>query len=224
MLETREYTRKELAAELHISESTQQLTDCIQKKMDRWGIEYTHNNKNGDNRIFNILSLPDRFNLYCMDKFNCASNTHFQKMREVFYFTLNDDNFLAIPDTEKEQFFAERNLTISRGTIKNYIKKLINADFLGGGNYVYLVVSKDSKGRHISSPITKERYNAGWKIYWSVREETKGDYMAAYADLYDYLGGHPLKRLVPEENAIMLDEIEVLQQIIAESYERDLQI
>ena len=99
---------------------------------------------------------------------------------------------------------------------------MVKADFLGGGEYVYLVVFKDSKGLHTSKPIAKELYNEGWKIYWTVRNETKNDYMVAYAELYDFLGGHPLKQLVPQKNAVMLQEIDELQRIIAESYERDL--
>ena len=221
MLEIREYTRTEIATELGIAETVQNLRQCIINKLDRLCIGYSVSGR-GTNAVFQITNIPDRFALFCITELGCGINTDFQKIREVFYFALNDELFLALPDTEKEQFLTEKNIRISRGTIKNYLSKLEDADFLGGGEYVYLAVSKDSEGKHTSTILTKERYNLGWQIYWSVREASNGDYIKAYDETYRFLGGHPLKRLVPQRNGIMYDKLETLQRIIEESYEKDL--
>ena len=221
MLEIRDYSRSEIASELHISETVKNLRQCITNKLERLSIGYSVDGR-GASAVFKINGIPDKFALFCITEFECATNTDFQKIREVFYFALNDDTFLALPDTEKEQFLARKGIEISRGTISNYIKKLSDADYIGGGEYRYLVVTKDTEGIHHSKEISKERYCNGWKIYWSVREETNGDYIFAYNELFRFLGGHPLKRFVPQQNAVMLDKIEELQRIIEESYENDL--
>ena len=218
MLEIKEYTRDEMANELNISYSTKNIRACIKGKLNRLGVEYNISGR-GKNAVYSINSLPDAFKTYCMEHFQCAPNTDFEKMKEVFYFVLNDDRFLERPDTEKEQFLFENHIEISRGTIKKYIHKLEEANYLGGGDYIYLVVSKDIHGKHTSRPIPKELYCEGWRIYWKKRQETGGDYYAAYYALQAFLGGHPLKRYVPQQNAFMVSEIERLQMIIEDSFE-----
>ena len=221
MLEIREYTRTEIAAELRISETVKNLRQCITNKLDRLGIGYSVSGR-AASAVFQITSIPDRFALFCITELGCGTNTDFQKMREVFFLALNDETYLSKPDTEKEDMSDEYGIHTYRGTIANYLSKLENAGYLGGGDYRYLVVTKDTEGKHHSKEISKERYCNGWKIYWSVREETNGNYIFAYDELYRFLGGHPLKRIVPRQNGIMLDKIEELQKFIAESYENDL--
>ena len=221
MLETKRYTRSEIAAELGIAETARNLRQCIINKLDRLCIGYSVSGR-GTNAVFQITNIPDRFAVFCITEFGCGTNTDFQKIREVFYFALNDDDFLALPDTEKEQFLTENSIGVSRGTIARYLTMLEKAGYLGGGEYRYLVVTKDTEGKHHSKEVSKERYCLGWKIYWNVRAETNGDYILAYDEMFRFLGGHPLKRLVPHQNVFMLDELETLQRIIEESYEKDL--
>ncbi len=222
MLEIKEYTGPEIAAELGISLSVKNLRSCIKGKLDRLGIDY-HIDGNGKNATYTIVSnLLDEFKVYCMEHFGCAPNTDFRKMRDVFFFALNDPDFLALPDTEKEQFLDKRANHVNRGSISNYLGKLVGANYLGGGDYIYLVVNKDEKGNHISEQISMEQYKKGWKLYWDTREITGGNYTFAYYQMRKFLGGHPLKRLVPLQNGIMASEIDELQKAIIASYENDI--
>ena len=218
MLEIKDYTTAEIIKELDVSPTAQNIRACVKGKLNRLGVEYEISGR-GATATYHIKSLPDEFKSYCIDHFGCASNTDFKKMREVMFFALNDPDFLALPDSHKEQFLEERKINISRGTIHNYIQRLEHADYLGGAEPIYLVVRKYKD--HIESEIvSKAFYCEGWKIYWEVRDIS--GYMKAYDEMYIFLNGHPLKHLRPLQNAFMMDELDELQRIIAESYEREL--
>lgn len=221
MLEIKEYPIGEIAMELHIAPTVQNMRQCVTNKLNRLKISFQVNGR-GRNTVFRIIEIPDRFALYCITEFGCGTNTDFKKLREVFYFSLNDDSFLSLTHLEKEQFLQKRNILISRETISRYIQILINADYLGGAEPVYLVIRKNAMGLNASEEITKERYCKGWNIYWTTRAETYGDYFTAYVKMHDFLNGHPLKHMRPLQNAIMHNEIEQLQQLIAESYLNEL--
>ena len=163
MLEIRKYTSAEMANELGIALTVNSLKSCIKGKLDRLGVEYDYDGR-GASTIYEIKSLPDEFKDYCMKHFGCASNTDFQKMREVFFLALNDESYLSKPDTEKQDMSDEYGIHTYRGTIAKYISKLENAGYIGGGEYRYLVVTKDTEGIHHSKEISKERYCNGWKI------------------------------------------------------------
>ena len=219
MLEIKDYTTAEIITELDVSPTVQNIRACVRGKLNRLGVEYEISGR-GATTTYHIKSLPDEFKSYCIDHFGCAPNTDFKKMREVLFFALNDPDFLALPDSHKEQFLKNRKINISRGTIKGYIQRLEHADYLGGAEPVYLVVRKYKT--HIESEIvSKAFYCEGWKIYWEIRYEQGCE--EAYANMYTFLNGHPMKHLRPLQNAVMMDEIEELQRIIADSYEKDRQ-
>ena len=223
MLEEKDFTIAEIMAELGISPESQNPKQCIDRKLDRLKVVYGSDGR-GTNRIYHITEIPenDEFKFYCMYKFGVSPQKDFRKLREVLYLALNDDSFMAKPDTEKQDFMRASGMTITRQTIRNNLNLLVNANFLGGGNVVYMVVSKDAKKNHISRVISKELYCKGWKIYWTTRAETDGDYMYAYEMMHSFLEGHPLKQVIPEKNAFMLTEIDRLQEIICHSYLKDL--
>ena len=223
MLEARDFTRAEIMAELGISPDVRNPKQCIDNKLDRLKIVYEPDGR-GRNLIYHITEIPekDEFKFYCMYKFGVSPQKDFRKLREVLYLALNDDSFMAKPDTEKQDFMRNSGMTITRQTIRNNLNLLVDANFLGGGNLVYMVVSKDKQKNHISRVISKELYCEGWKIYWDTRAETDGDYMYAYFKMNCFLDGHPLKQVIPEKNAFMLNEIDRLQEIICHSYLKDL--
>ncbi len=218
MLSLKEYTTAEIAAELKVTAIN--MRQCIKKKLKRYNIDFFIEGS-GDKTSYRIISIPDPFELYCITELNCNSNTDFKKLKVVLYLALNDEEFSALPYAAQAQHLADNGINISRGTISNYIKKLTEAGYLGGGDIHYLLVNKDSNGRLIYEPLTEERYKEGWKIYWDIRKDT-GDFDCAYSSMRSFLGGHPLKRRVLEENAFMQDEIEKLQELLMESYEKDL--
>ena len=218
MLEIRNYTRAEIAAELGIAETVQNLKQCIDRKLKRIGVDFTSNGR-GAATVYHILSLPDFFKLFCMTEFGCAPNTDFKKLRDVLYFALNDPDSLSLPDTGKEYFLSEQKIGVSRGTIKGYIQRLIDAEYLGGAEPRYLAV-RAYKDHYESEIISRERYCSAWEIYWSIRYEI--GYVEAYSEMYSYLNGHPLKHMRPSENALKADKLEELQEYIRLSYEKDL--
>lgn len=220
MLALKEYTTADIAEELDILKTVNNIRQCIKEKLKRYNIGFTVEGR-GNKTTYIINSIPDPFELYCITELDYASNTDFKKLRVVLYLILNDEEVSALPYAAQAQRLADNGINISRGTISNYIKKLTKANFIGGGVIRYLLVKKDSNGRLIYEPLTEEKYKAGWKIYWDIRNDT-GDFENAYYSMRAYLGGHPLKRRVLEENAFMLDEIEKLQELLMESYEKDL--
>ena len=109
MLEIKDYTTAEIITELDVSPTVQNIRACVRGKLNRLGVEYEISGR-GATTTYHIKSLPDEFKSYCIDHFGCAPNTDFKKMREVLFFALNDPDFLALPDSHKEQFLKNRKM------------------------------------------------------------------------------------------------------------------
>ena len=93
MLEEKTYTLPQLAQELGGAADRQ----SVLKKLQRRGIAYTAEGRGAKLKI-TIQSIPDRFPTYCIRELQFAPNSDFEKVRNLFYYCFNDEEFFTYPD------------------------------------------------------------------------------------------------------------------------------
>lgn len=117
MLEEKTYTLPQLAQELGGAADRQ----SVLKKLQRRGIAYTAEGRGAKLKI-TIQSIPDRFPTYCIRELQFAPNSDFEKVRNLFYYCFNDEEFFTYPDERKAA--ALRNAAItSHGRVSPSICK-----------------------------------------------------------------------------------------------------
>lgn len=120
MLEEKTYLISELAAIIGGSSDRQ----AIKGKLDRRHILYSVQGR-GSKTTFKIEKIPSPFQEFCMDVLKFDKNTDFEKLRNFYYYCLNDELFMAKPDEEKAMLLDEKDKYISRQTIEKYEQKLL---------------------------------------------------------------------------------------------------
>ena len=92
MLEERSYTKQELA-ELLGTKDRQGIKD----KLDGYDVVYSIKG-NGDNAVFKIKRLNDPFKVFCILELGFRPQCDFTKVRNLFWYYFNDEEFMAMPD------------------------------------------------------------------------------------------------------------------------------
>lgn len=172
----------------------------------------------GRNTTFEITETPSKFKTFCLKELNIAPQTDIVKLRNLFYYYLNDEFFRTLPYSQMELIMEENGQRVGRNTISNYIKYLAKADYiyLGNSECRYYKITT-IEGRKTAIEIDKETYCQGWKIYWEYRKEI--GYEDAYWEMRAFLGGHPFKRPIPQENAFCIEKMNELIDLVNEEYE-----
>ena len=212
MLEARKYTKTEMAEILETTDN-----QGISRKLQRYGIEFEKSGR-GENLIFDIKAVPDKFKMYCISELGYDGRIDFRKLREFLYCYINDDVFRAMPDEVKEYRMRADENPISRQTIAKYTFQLKHLDIvnLDAGRYIYYFACKD-----IQRVTEHKEYVMAWKQYWENRENEMAS-IDAISIMIATFGGVARKQAIPEFNAIYYNKIEELNRIILESIENEL--
>jgi len=212
MLEVRKYPKTELS-ELLGTKSKQ----GIDNKLTTYGVKFSSCGR-GDNRVYNIEEISDPFKVYCILKIGIPAQQNFDNIRILYYQLLNDEEFLKLPLTVKEEYMDSLNHHISRQSISKCIEYLEKAEYIHSDNSdcTYFSITKDRNGKRAAKEISKEMYLEGWKKYWN--SKTYGDSDYAYFNMYSYVGGHPCKVPKTIQNGIYGDEIAKLTELVNQAY------
>lgn len=213
MLEARVYTKAELSEMLNTTDP-----QGISRKLQRYGITFQRKGR-GNNLIFDIKEIPDKFKMYCISELGYDGRTDFYKLREFLYCYINDEEFRAMPDEVKENRLREKDKPVSRQTIAKYTQKLKALDIinLDGGEFIYYFAYKNTQ-----RIVDHKEYIESWKQYWENRA-TGMDSMCAISIMRADFGGVARKQAIPLFNAVFYNKIEELNTIICESIENDLE-
>lgn len=119
MLEVRTYSYAELSEIMGTRDP-----QGISNRLKRWGVVFTKSGRK-PNITFQITEITDPFKVFCILDLGCPAQTDFNKMANVFYYILNDEQFRELPDERLELLFAQQGQPVSRQTISNYFAYLI---------------------------------------------------------------------------------------------------
>ena len=212
MLEKREYTITEL--EKIINSTGKQAVD---RKLRSRGVQFTSTGR-GKNRIYTITQIPDPFKMYAIVKLGIPAQADFTKIRNIYYYLLCGEGFAENPLIEMERILEADGNTVRRQTISKWINYLRKIDYItySASDFTYYVIRKLSNGEKEYEEIDAGTYKKGWAIYhhWKSIEGSK----SAYSRMYNTINGHPYKRAKIIENAIYLDEINELIDMINNSF------
>lgn len=211
MLELKKYTKAEMT-EMFGTRSKQGL----ERKLDRYGVVYEESGY-GNNLIFEIVDIPDRFKLYCITELGFDGRTDFIKVRNFYHHFFNDEEFMAMPDEVKEYRMWQIDKGISRQTIAGYISKLERKNLIDrtSKNFVYYFAYKQEQRF-----VDRAEYLAAWHEYWKDINDGYSSYDAINRMIVNY-GGVARKQAIPEINGIYLGEIELLCKLMQESFENE---
>lgn len=209
MIEERKYTISELSAILGTKDK-----DNIIGKLKRYNIEFTESGR-GNNLIFDITAVNDKLKVFCILDIGFPAQTDINKLANFLYFFLNVEDFIILPDEAKALFMADNGRTLSRQTIANYIKRLITANLMyRSDKIIYYFICKQER-----TPTDKETYNKAWRGYFADKAKGAEPSEAMLNMLINY-GGYAKKYIVPEQNALELDRINYLNDLVLERIEQ----
>ena len=213
MLEIRKYTKNELSAVL--GTNTKQ---GIDRKLQRYGVEFVSTGR-GQNLMYEIHEVPNRFNLYCITEIGMSASVNFEKLKYFCYYLFCDENFADFPIVEMEAIMSEDGVHVSRQAISNWINRLSRIGYIHidkKTDCVYYAITKSEDDKKHYKEISQEVYCKGWNLYWSNKNISGTN--AAYKMMYDYVGGHPYKRPKITENIFYSDQIQKLIELVNESF------
>lgn len=213
MLEAKTYTLHEIAEELNMSTDRQ----GINRKLQRNNIKFYANGR-GQNVTFHILEIPAAFTFktFCIKELNFAVNSDFYKIRNLFYFFFNDEEFAALPIEAKTERLDDCGKYICFQTISAYLDKLFAFDdsYSRNADYIYYFALKDKR-----RTTSKKEYLNAWHDYWAWRAEY--DCSIATLLIKDKYAGFPRKYGIPSLSAFPSDTIIELIKLTNESYDEE---
>lgn len=190
----------------------------IDRKLDRYKITYESSGR-GQSRTYTILHISDPFKTYCVLKLGIPAQADFDKILHLYYYFFCCDDFKTSPIIEQERMMSESDgAPVSRKTITkwlNYLEK-INYISFDRVNCLYYLVRKEIDGQQTYIETDRETYNKGWKIYFEYKD--KEGCGPAYGRMYNFLGGHPYKKSIAYENALLQSDIDELIELINDTY------
>ncbi len=213
MIELRRYGKAELSAILKTSSK-----EGMTRKLERWGITFTEAGR-GNSLEITITGIADPFKVYCITELNFGANTDFQKVRNLYYYFFNDDEFMAMPDEVKEHRLDDDGKHIARQTIASYLAKLDAKDFIlrNTGEYIYYFALN-----HHQRIVECSEYKKAWREYWNDIDDGMTSREAIAKMIWNY-EGVARKQEKPEVNGIYHAEIQFLCDLIQNSIESEQQ-
>lgn len=188
----------------------------IDRKLDRYGIMYEVCGR-GEQITYTIKAMADPFKVYAIIEIGFAANTDFTKLRNFYYHFFEDEIFMAMPDEVKEVRMWEMGQNLSRQTIANYTRKLVDNDFINRntGNFIYYFANK---GKQRMSDHTE--YLEAWHNYWNEIKSKVSNYNAI-ANMRLKYGGVARKQPIPDINGVYNKEIEYMLSLIQQSIDNE---
>lgn len=209
MLECKKYSKAEISKILG-SNSRQ----SISRKLERYGVKYQVEGR-GENLSFTITDIQDPFKVFCILELEYSPQTDFTKLCNFFWYYFNDEEFMAMPDEVKENRMRQSGFPVSRQTIRGYVSKLEQKDYiyLDSGNYIYYFAYKSEQ------IMTDEAtYKEAWHEYW--RDEEGRDSGERISYMRAKYGGIARKQAIPIQNAIYSAELEYLQRLVVSKLDK----
>lgn len=214
MLELRTYTRAELE-EILQTHNRQSMT----RKLTSYGVEFTCEG-NASNLKITINAIHDPFKVLCILELGFSPQCDFVKMREFFWYYLQDEEFRSFPDEVLENRMRDKEHPVSRQTIarwRGYLSR--NLLFSASGTeFMYYFAYQGEQ-----QMTSKEQYSAAWREYWANKEQGMNSRDAIWEMICHY-GGVARKQPIMEMNGIFAYTL-IPQMIdyIQESIENDLE-
>ena len=211
MLEIREYKIAELI-EILGTKSRQ----GIERKLERYGCKFEVSGW-GKRVVFNILTTPDEFKVFCITKLNIPAQVNFRKLKMFYYAFFEDEDFIGMPDVDKENYMTDEYEHISRQTIRNWVKYLERENLImrDTDDCNYYAVNRYPNGDRYLTPISRDTYKKGWSVYWEYAEEY--DTFYAYYKATEVWGGAACRTPKIIINGIEWAKIKRLKDIIINS-------
>ena len=212
MLELRSYKKAELSEILKTNSRQGML-----RKLERWGVRYTTEGR-GENLTIIITEMANPFKVYCITELDFDAGTDFQKVRNLYYYFFNDEEFMSMPDEVKEHRMRANEKPVSRQAIHGYIAKLDAKELIDRNTkeYIYYFAYKDTQR------ITDhDEYVSAWHDYWSDIDNGCKSYEAIMHMRSNY-GGVARKQPIPRINGIYRAEIKYLCELIQENIETEI--
>ena len=210
-LEERMYPQAEIAAILGTSDN-----GGIKGKLDRRNIKYNVKGR-GKSATFTITEIPNPFALFCELTFGFDTQCDFTKIRNLYYYCFNDEEFFAMPDEFKEARLAAEGKKVARQSIAKYLQPLYDRDFLAKNEdrcFYYFALG------NYRQFTDKKTYKEAWALYWSIKSES-GRYDEAAAAVKAKYGGMPRKQAPPEFSAFYSEDIKTLIKLTNRTFEED---
>jgi len=213
MLELKEYTKPEMTAMFGTRDM-----ENLKRKMIGYGITFEVDGR-GEKAVFTIKNMESPFKIYCITELGFDGRTDFYKVRNLFYYFFNDEEFMAMPDEVKEYRMRKQGQGVSRQTIANYIAKLDNKGLIdrNTNNYIYYFAFKQEQ-RIVERP----EYLQSWHEYWNDIDNGFSSSEAIKRMRNNY-GGVARKQPKPEINGIYTEEIEYLCTLVQQSIEQEIE-
>lgn len=212
MLEIRKYTIAEMREILH-SRGKQ----AIERKLNNYDVEFATEGR-GRSAVFDITAINDPFKVYCIVELGFVGQTDFKKLRDFYYCFLNDDEFMSMPDEVKEARMRRMGYIISRQTIANYTAKLERKEFLYRDyrNFYYYFAHEGYQRM-----VEKAEYCKAWKEHWARVNENGWDRRLSIHKMITDYGGLARKQGKLSKNAIYLETIDYINDLIVGSMEKE---
>ena len=211
MLEIREYKIAELR---DIFETRDR--QGIRRKLTRYGCKFEETGR-GEGVVFNILSAPDEFKVFCITEMNVPAQADFRRMKMFYYAFFEDEDFMNMPDVDKEKYMSDEYEAVSRQTIRNWIRYLERANLIYRDKFEcnYYAINKRSNGDRVVTEISRETYKEGWDVYWKNNKPEESDF--AFLAAMEVWGGAVCRTPKNLINGIEWNKIERLKNIIINS-------
>lgn len=218
MIELKTYTYEELSEILHTKNN-----QGIKRKLTNYGVIYTCTGR-GKNVEFQIQQIQNPFKLFCILELGIPAQSDFRLLRNFFFYFFGDENFSKLPINEMEARMHADNKYISRQTIAKWINYLQKHNFFSLDEFECIYYkSAYINGTHKLEEIPKETYRKGWAQYWNMRNRGFSA-SAAFATMYETLGGKPVKVKIPQFNGIYTNTINTLFQLASDSIQQEILI
>ena len=190
---------------------------AIDRKLNNWEVSYSSTGR-GAERKYTIKELRNPFKIFCITELDINVRTDFNKLRDVFYFLLNDPDVRFWPAERLSAFLASMNRSVSRQSIRNYTDKLILNEYAGTDfdNFKYYFAYKNN---YIET--TRGMYSQAWRKYWILKNEEGKDSRFAIADMIRNYGGVARKHEGIFLNGFYHSKIDYLNSLVCESLENE---
>jgi hypothetical protein len=213
MLELKTYKKAELVKILGTNSR-----QGIKRKLNGYGISYTIEGR-GETLTITITNIADPFKLFCITDLGFPAQCDFHKLRNFFYYFLNDEEFRTMPDEIKEHRLRDKGKDVSRQTIRNWLRRLEKQDILyaDDSHCIYYFAFKDTQ------TITDyQTYKKAWQEYW--KNTASGIYSwEAISIMRQKYGGIARRQPIMKFNAFYIQEINTLNKLVCESIENEIQ-
>ena len=213
MLELRTYTKDEITGILGTVDR-----QGVKRKLDGYGVEYTI--EGWKDYTLTITGINDPFRLFCITTLGIPAQADFDKLKILYYHLFCCPGFATQPYEVMASRLKEdgEKDPPSNKMVSKWVAYLGTIDFFAFDkeDCIYYAIQKGKDGLRNCVEISKERYCAGWHIYWEYKAKEGTD--TAYYRMFNYVGGHPYRKPKMKENAIYQKEIEQLIDILNTEY------